>query len=577
MLRTELALVVLACALSRGAGLRRGGHFSGQSAQALQDFSVAFARCNGLQVLSEAAKGAAASSTPMSTVSLSLLPMAVPAAAFSEAYALSATYNELVDKVARDGAWLREVLRETAASDDFVRKLLEIDERWPAGDRYMLGVQRSDYMMNGGEGAPKQVELNTVASSFGGLSAKVAALHRQTLRRLSSDPRARPELAAFLRANRLSALGAGEDGGKDAGAEDGDGRSLELPHLPPNEAADSIALGIAAAHAQYLRDAKARDAVVLFVVQEGERNVNDQREVELRLLDAFGVRCCRATLAELADRLEPAGGDGAALLLDGEEVSVTYFRAGYDPADYEAAPQCWDARERLEASSCICCPGVAYQLAGTKKVQQALAAAGGVERFVGDAAGARLRGTFAGLWELGAGASPEAEAAAAAAVASPDDFVVKPQREGGGHNLYGEEAAAALTSMPADQLQAYILMERLRPRPQAALLMPRQDPGEAAREILQIDALHELGVFGIFLGSGAARPIINEAGGHILRAKPVDVDEGGVAAGYACLGSPSIVGDAEEVRAVAAELDDVCRRNAQTRQETIDALRILGA
>ena len=143
--------------------------------------------------------------------------------------------------------------------------------------------------------------------------------------------------------------------------------------------------------------------------------------------------------------------------------------------------------------------------------------------------------------------------------------------------LQHEEAAAALTSMPADQLQAYILMERLRPRPQAALLMPRQDPGEAAREILQIDALHELGVFGIFLGSGAARPIINEAGGHILRAKPVDVDEGGVAAGYACLGSPSIVGDAEEVRAVAAELDDVCRRNAQTRQETIDALRILGA
>lgn len=48
------------------------------------------------------------------------------------------------------------------------------------------------------------------------------------------------------------------------------------------------------------------------------------------------------------------------------------------------------------------CPTVAYQLAGSKKVQQDLARPGVVERFVGDEAGARLRALFAGgllsLW-----------------------------------------------------------------------------------------------------------------------------------------------------------------------------------
>ena len=43
----------------------------------------------------------------------------------------------------------------------------------------------------------------------------------------------------------------------------------------------------------------------------------------------------------------------------------------------------------------------------------------------------------------------------------PDDFVLKPQREGGGNNLYGE----ALQRRIADPkgLAAYILMQRIRP------------------------------------------------------------------------------------------------------------------
>jgi glutathione synthase len=55
------------------------------------------------------------------------------------------------------------------------------------------------------------------------------------------------------------------------------------------------------------------------------------------------------------------------------------------------------------------------------------------------------------------------------AVERPQDFVLKPQREGGGNNLYGEEMVHALTTMTPSELSAFILMDRIRPPEQRVL------------------------------------------------------------------------------------------------------------
>ena len=55
------------------------------------------------------------------------------------------------------------------------------------------------------------------------------------------------------------------------------------------------------------------------------------------------------------------------------------------------------------------------------------------------------------------------------------------------------------------------------------------------------ETIVELGIYGIFVGNGA-RPL-NESAGHLLRAKFSGTDEGGVAAGYACLSSPLLCPD----------------------------------
>ena len=90
----------------------------------------------------------------------------------------------------------------------------------------------------------------------------------------------------------------------------------------------------------------------------------------------------------------------------------------------------WAARLKLETSLAIKCPTAAYQLAGMKKVQQVLARSSVLERFVTPEDAWLLRTCFTGLYPLDG--SPEAAAAIAKALARPRDFVLKPQREGGG-------------------------------------------------------------------------------------------------------------------------------------------------
>ena len=52
----------------------------------------------------------------------------------------------------------------------------------------------------------------------------------------------------------------------------------------------------------------------------------------------------------------------------------------------------------------------------------------------------------------------------------------------------------------------------------------------------------ELGIFGVFLRSGKEKdPLRNEYAGYLLRVKPEESDEGGVAAGYAVLSCPLLV------------------------------------
>ena len=101
----------------------------------------------------------------------------------------------------------------------------------------------------------------------------------------------------------------------------------------------------------------------------------------------------------------------------------------------------------------------------------------------------------------------------------------------GGHNFFGDELKSALASLSREQRSAFILMQRVLPKRQQAVLVRGGQP-------LVGPAVSELGVYSALLTSKSGALVLNKAAGHLVRTKLDGVDEGGVAAGFAVLSSP---------------------------------------
>lgn len=435
------------------------------------------------------------SSELVSYAPFTLFPSPVPRAVFLQALAVQTHYNTLVDRISRDSQFLQEALASTIAVDDFTARLFRIHQQILKEGRsqsIVLGINRSDFMLDQKEGQAaslKQIEINTIAASFGGLSSRTPDLHRLVLK------------AA--------------------------GRMEESQRILDNNPPAGLARGIAKAWELY----GSERAVVMFLVEERQRNILDQRYIENELWKR-NIRSIRRRFGEVSKT--GTLDDNKRLFVDGHEVAVVYFRDGYDPQNY-VSEQSWDTRLLMERSRAVKCPDISTHLVGTKKVQQVLARPGVLERFFPDQPQVveQIRATFAGLYTLDMG--PEGDTAVEMALAEPDKFVLKPQREGGGNNIYGAEICQVLEGMKGStERTAYILMDKINPAPVQNYLLRRDAPLKLS------NCLSELGVFGAYVRQGEDM-VMNECAGHLLRTKSCEHSDGGVAAGVAVLDNPLLI------------------------------------
>uniref|UniRef100_A0A671UI33 Glutathione synthetase n=1 Tax=Sparus aurata TaxID=8175 RepID=A0A671UI33_SPAAU len=180
-------------------------------------------------------------------------------------------------------------------------------------------------------------------------------------------------------------------------------------------------------------------------------------------------------------------------------------------------------------------PDIGTQLAGTKKVQQVLSKPGVLEKFFPDQPRVveRIRATFAGLYTLDMGL--EGDKTVEMALAAPDQFVLKPQREGGGNNIYGSDICQVLQQVKeSTERTAYILMDKIQPTPVQNYMLRRDFP----LQISNCDS--ELGVFGVYVRQGKDT-VMNECVGHLLRTKSSEVSEGGLTTGICVVDSPLLL------------------------------------
>lgn len=82
------------------------------------------------------------------------------------------------------------------------------------------------------------------------------------------------------------------------------------------------------------------------------------------------------------------------------------------------------------------------------------------------------------------------------AILHPEKYVMKPQREGGGNNIYGLDVKTTLESIKNSKVRTgYILMEYIdAPRQKNYLLGPNNE------DICLQELISELGIYGIIIG-----------------------------------------------------------------------------
>ena len=409
----------------------------------------------------------------------SLTPYQLPSSLISQLQIHTQWSSLLFWKVAQNSDFLREILEPTAKVDEFVRFLLSLIPQEKRQDQQLL-INRNDFLFErkeNGELQPLQVEFNTISASFAHLSGRVTALHQQ-----------------LQQENILKAA--------------------PLPH-------DAIA-GFASGIKETIENLGWRDSALLILVQPKERNWFDQMGL-FAALSQRGVKVVRATLAEVHQKGKLKNGD---LWVGPQRIGVVYFRAGYSPGDLPDE-ESRSARRMLEASTAVLVPEASMQLAGTKKIQQVLADYSILSEFVPESVADQLKAYFAMMFGLEE--EVEGRPAREFLVENAEQYVLKPQREGGGNNVYGAEIKDFLTSLPTSEDRAWIAMKRIEAETAESLLVV-QEQAQSRQSI------SELGIFGLLRAqSGDLR--MNMPVGHLVRTKASNVNEGGVVAGYACLNS----------------------------------------
>ncbi|KAJ2629380.1 Glutathione synthetase [Coemansia sp. RSA 1290] len=393
---------------------------------------------------------------------VALAPSPIPRKEFEKVITLQPELNKLFDRISRDHEFLVTTLESLGTADDFTSRVFDMylkQQSTGAAKPGVIGIHRSDYLIHAPENEPnaqpqaKQVEFNTIAASFGSLSAIVGDFHRFMLKRTGYE--------GLLKSGEISQY-----------------------QLPVNESLTSIGDGLAAGFELYGQP----DAVVVMVVQPDERNVFDQRFIEQRLWERHNIKVLRLSFAEI--KVKCHVDNDHRLFVGDSEVAVAYYRSGYAPTDFPSEIE-WDGRWLVERSRAIAVPSLAYHLAGCKKIQQVLAQPGVVERFIADSeVAARVRECFVGLYPLDS--SSEGQAAFSMAIENPSRFVLKPQREGGGYNSYGEDIPKLLNSMSSEERRGYILMDLIR-APEFSSVLLRNG------ELVAADVVSELGIYGIWV------------------------------------------------------------------------------
>ncbi|KAH9845892.1 putative glutathione synthetase [Teratosphaeria destructans] len=325
-----------------------------QIIQAIHDYQIVHG--NQIKLLFHATEA----KVPSIGYNVSVIPTRFSRHCFDHAVKLQPVMNELYMRVAADETWLSKVLAPLLEHDNFLSTLWDIYKQVKAAgieQDMICGIFRCDYMLHGESHADaelKQVEVNTTCLAGCCHASHVGRLHHHLLQVRGAD-------------------------------------TSDLAYKPAN--IDNVVSCLAQAHRLYVSPTPTvpqttTPSCILMPVQIRNVNTTDERPIEYALWEQ-GVPCYRCDWPDILahTRLTPSRQLMYRPCLDSTrefEVSVIYFRAGFEPFEYVRFPYGKETRLRLEMSRSIKAPDFLTHLSTLKVVQQALNDAGTLEAFLPD-------------------------------------------------------------------------------------------------------------------------------------------------------------------------------------------------
>lgn len=129
--------------------------------------------------------------------------------------------------------------------------------------------------------------------------------------------------------------------------------------------------------------------------------------------------------------------------------------------------------------------------------------------------------------------TPEGDRNAQLGIDHPGDYVLKPQRERGGNNLWDGDMVQELERLSGDPGSGkYILMRRI--------LSPKQENKFVRRGVMSpmVSTVSEYGIYSVYCTGPSGEVVMNKPVGTLVRTKDATENEGGIGLGIAAFDSP---------------------------------------
>ena len=435
-----------------------------------------------------------------------LYPSPIPKSLFDKITFYQIAFNKIIDKLSRDQAYLEEILTPLAESDEFIKKNLEISKKAAAFEHkqlVQLGIFRNDFMVDKTKKFIYQIEYNTIAVTMGFFSDSLQNFFNYFSKKY-------PEVYAKYH-------------GKE---------KIKVPTEKPNTI-ETFANSMIDAIKLTCKD-EYKNTIIVFIVQNGEKNLFDQRSIENELWDKHEVKSVRLTLNEVAQKCTTA--ENGDISYEGKKISLFYFRACYTEKDY-IDEESWKGREMIELSTAIKCPNINTFLTTFKVFQYELTKPDVLKKYLTDELIINdISRFFVKLYYIRDMNKDQQKELFTNVTANLDKFVLKPQKEGGGNNIYGDTILTLIPNAdvePGNELLSTLVMEKIEP-PEYETLILKDD------EIKTATCVSEFSAYGVVLSDDKSL-IENKSVNYLVRTKDHQSSEGGVIVGVSAIDLPCLI------------------------------------